>query len=249
MALVKVYSTHGKKGEGGGGSSSRGGLTSNEEGDAGGQGGPEGPFLLEEIAPLGSLDKVDGIPGGQSCHQGVDGVGVRKRIVVSGQSEQAGRRVVCRRDLTAGSYGQEKGLPCHKDQRQRPVGVFVLRCWDGHGHGDGGGDGSAHSREAAALQGCLRSLPVVSAGEVRCSCHPCARDVPTRREELQARQAGRVSSHGLSGLSGTAWYNKSYLGYVLVYVGTAPTVKVLYTHPILRADAWAISTTLTLFFY
>lgn len=44
-------------------------LTSDDEGNAIGQSGGKGPFLLKNVAPLGGPDKIDGIPGGQPRDQ------------------------------------------------------------------------------------------------------------------------------------------------------------------------------------
>lgn len=104
------------------------GLASDEQGDAGGQRGSEGPFLLEHIAPLSGLDEVDGIPRRQPGNQGWD----RRSAVV--KVKKARRRVVCGADLATGSDGQEESLPPEEDKRQRPVGVVVSE----HGGHDGG---------------------------------------------------------------------------------------------------------------
>lgn len=50
---------------------------SDDEGNAIGQGGAKGPFLLEQVAPLSGPDKVDGIPGGQPRDQAWPGCSIR----------------------------------------------------------------------------------------------------------------------------------------------------------------------------
>lgn len=112
-------------------------LTSADEKNAVGQGGAEGPFLLEDVAPLGGPNKVDGIPGGQPREEA--------RARGSHRGEKAGGGVICWAHLAAGGHGQQEGLPRDKDCCQDPVWMAVL--YSRHGElvvwgrdGRGGGD-------------------------------------------------------------------------------------------------------------
>lgn len=108
-------------------------VTSDDEGDSVGQGGPKGPLLLEKVAPLGGLEEVDGIPGGQA----------REECWRAGGDEEARRGVVGRAHAAAGSNGEQHGLPREERGRQCGVRRAIVDACGGHGGECGGGDQNA----------------------------------------------------------------------------------------------------------
>lgn len=105
-------------------------VTSGDEGDAVGQGGPKGPLLLEKVASFGGLEEVDGIPRGQAGEEG-------RR---AGGDEEARGGVVGRAHAAAGSDREQDGLPREEGGRQRGVGRAIVGACGGHGGGCGGED-------------------------------------------------------------------------------------------------------------
>lgn len=106
-------------------------LTTMQERDACGQGGSKGPFLLKEVAPLGGLQEVDGIPRGQTGDQmavrtriSIDiGMDIRNGAGVGAEVEGEKTRggIVGWADLAASSNGQQDSLGEDKCQQDCPV--------------------------------------------------------------------------------------------------------------------------------